>query len=439
MGRMAVALADPLPLPCGAVLPNRIAKAPMTEGLADAHDDATPALARLYGRWADGGAGLLITGNAMVDRRYLERAGNVVVDGAGDEAALRDWATAARRGGGHAWVQLSHPGRQCTRFHTARPVAPSAVRLPVAGMFARPRALEEGEIHEAIAAFATAAATVRRAGFTGVQVHGAHGYLVSQFLSPRTNLRRDGWGGPLPRRARFLLEVVQAVRGAVGPSFPVAVKLNASDFLRGGFEPEDAVAVARWLAAERVDLIEVSGGTYERLAFAGHDGRAAATRAREAYFLEHAAALRTAAAGVPLMVSGGFRTPAAMATALAVGDLDVVGIGRPFCVDPGFPRRVLAGDGAPLPAPERAFGDGRGPWSPASRSASVRALHAQAATAWCYAQQYRLAEGQDADLRLRPSVVLVRHLAREASAGTVRRLRRARTRGRARARQAAGT
>jgi 2,4-dienoyl-CoA reductase-like NADH-dependent reductase (Old Yellow Enzyme family) len=437
MGRMAVALAAPLPLPCGAVLPNRLAKAPMTEGLADARDDATPALARLYGRWADGGAGLLVTGNAMVDRRYLERAGNVVVDRDSDVAALRAWATAAGRSGGHAWVQLSHPGRQSTRFHTARPVAPSAVRLPVAGMFARPRALEEGEIHEAIAAFARAAAVVQRAGFTGVQVHGAHGYLVSQFLSPRTNRRRDGWGGPLPHRARFLLEVVQAVRGAVGPAFPVAVKLNASDFQRGGFEPEDAVTVARWLAAERVDLIEVSGGTYERLAFAGHDGRAAATRAREAYFLEHAAALRRAAAGVPLMVSGGFRTPAAMAAALAAADLDVVGIGRPFCVDPGFPLRLLAGDGAPLPAPERAFARGRGPWSPSSRSATVRALHAQAATAWCYAQQYRLAAGAEPDVRRRPAAELVRHLAREASAGTARRLRRAR--GRRGARQAAGT
>jgi 2,4-dienoyl-CoA reductase-like NADH-dependent reductase (Old Yellow Enzyme family) len=424
MGRVARSLADPVALPCGAVLPNRIAKAPMTEGLADARDDATAGLARLYARWADGGAGLLVTGNVMIDRRYLERAGNVVVDGASDVAALRTWAVAGTRGGGHLWAQLSHPGRQCTRFHTGRPVAPSAVRLPVAGMFARPRALEEREVVELVDAFATAAATLQGAGFTGVQVHGAHGYLVSQFLSPRTNLRQDGWGGPLERRARFLLEVVRAVRAAVGPAFPVAVKLNSSDFQRGGFDHVEAVEVARLLSTERVDLIELSGGTYERLAFAGHDVRAAPTRTREAYFLEYASAIRDAAPGVPLMVSGGFRTPAAMEAAVAAGEIDVVGIGRPFCVAPAFPRALLAGHPTPLPAPEVGWRrDGR--LGTASPSATVRALHAQAATAWCYAQQYRLAEGRTPDLGLRPGVALARHLAREAVAGTARRVRRA--------------
>lgn len=421
---MARSLADRVPLPCGAALPNRIAKAPMTEGLADARDDATAALARLYGRWADGGAGLLVTGNVMIDRRYLERAGNVVVDRATDGSALRAWAEAGTRGGGHLWAQLSHPGRQCTRFHTGRPVAPSPVRLPVAGMFARPRALEEREIEGLVDAFATAAATLQGAGFTGVQVHGAHGYLVSQFLSPRTNLRQDGWGGPLEGRARFLLEVVRAVRAAVGPAFPVAVKLNASDFQRGGFDHGEAVEVVRRLAAERVDLIEVSGGTYERLAFAGHDVRAASTRTREAYFLEYASAIRDAAAGVPLMVSGGFRTPAAMEAAVAADEVDVVGIGRPFCVAPGFPRALLAGDRATLPAPELAWRRG-GFLGTSSASATVRALHAQAATAWCYAQQDRLAEGREPDLRLRPGVALARHLAREAVAGPARRARRA--------------
>lgn len=422
---MARSLADRVPLPCGAALPNRIAKAPMTEGLADARDDATAALARLYGRWAEGGAGLLVTGNVMIDRQYLERAGNVVVDRATDGSALRAWAEAGTRGGGHLWAQLSHPGRQCTRFHTGRPVAPSPVRLPVAGMFARPRALEEREIEGLVDAFATAAATLQGAGFTGVQVHGAHGYLVSQFLSPRTNLRQDGWGGPLERRARFLLEVVRAVRAAVGPAFPVAVKLNSSDFQRGGFDHGESVEVVRRLAAERVDLIEVSGGTYERLAFAGHDVRAASTRTREAYFLEYASAIRDAASGVPLMVSGGFRTPAAMEAAVAADEVDVVGIGRPFCVAPGFPRALLAGDRTTLPAPELAWRRG-GFLGTSSSSATVRALHAQAATAWCYAQQDRLAEGRAPDLRLRPGVALARHLAREAVAGPARRARRAR-------------
>ena len=253
----------------------------MTEALGDLRDDATPALERLYRRWSDGGAGLLITGHAMVDRRYLEQAGNVVLDDDTDEPALRAWAAAGARAGNHLWVQLNHPGRQCTRFQSDRPVAPSAVALPVRGFFARPRALEDAEIHGLIEAFARAAAIVRRNGFTGVQVHAAHGYLISQFLSPRTNRRSDAWGGSLENRARFLLEIVRAVRTAVGPGFPLAVKLNSADFQRGGLVPAEAVDVAGMLAGEGIDLLEISGGTYQRIAFAGHDGRSEPTRARQ--------------------------------------------------------------------------------------------------------------------------------------------------------------
>jgi 2,4-dienoyl-CoA reductase-like NADH-dependent reductase (Old Yellow Enzyme family) len=423
-------LAAPLTLPCGAVLPNRIAKAAVTEALGDLHDDATPALARLYRRWSDGGAGLLISGHLMVDRRFLEQAGNVVLDGETDEAALRAWVAAATHGGNHFWAQLNHPGRQTTRFHSDRPVAPSAVALPVRGFFARPRALEESEILELVAAFTRAATIARRAGFTGVQVHAAHGYLISQFLSPRSNRRSDAWGGPLENRARFLLDVVRAVRAAVGPGFPVAVKLNSSDFQRGGFEHREAVEVARMLAAEGIDLLEISGGTYERVAFAGHgrvaDPRAAATRAREAYFLEYAHAIRAATRGVPLMVSGGFRTPAVMAEVVRAGEADVLGIARPFCVEPEFPARLLAGSTDPLPSPERRIRIGRGWAGPHSPSADLRAYNAQAATAWFYRQIERLGAGEEPEWRPGAGVpVLLRYLGRE--------WRRARQRGASRA------
>ncbi len=419
-------LAAPLTLPCGAVLPNRIAKAAMTEALGDLRDDATPALERLYRRWSAGGAGLLISGHLMVDRRFLEQAGNVVLDDETDETALRAWVAAGTHRGNHFWAQLNHPGRQTTRFHSNRPVAPSAVALPVRGFFARPRALEEAEITELIAAFARSAMTARRAGFTGVQVHAAHGYLISQFLSPRTNRRADAWGGSLERRARFVLEVVRAVRAAVGRGYPVAVKLNSSDFQRGGFDHAEAVEVARMLAAERIDLLEISGGTYERVAFAGHgrgrasaerrdaDPRAAATRAREAYFLDLARALRAATPGVPLMVSGGFRTPSFMTEVLRSGEADVLGIARPFCVEPDFPARLLAGSSEPLPSPERRIRLGRGWAGPHSPSADLRAYNAQAATAWFYRQIERLGAGEEPEGRPGAGVpVLLRYLWRE--------------------------
>ncbi len=417
------ALAAPLALPCGVVLANRIAKAPMTEGLADAGDDATPALVRLYRRWAEGAAGLLVSGNVMVDRRFLERSGNVVVDQHSDETALRAWAT-ARPGGAPLWLQLNHPGRQCNRFHTHEPVAPSPVPLALGGLFARPRALAAAEIEALVEAFGAAAARVRRLGFGGVQVHAAHGYLISQFLSPRTNLRSDAWGGSLANRARFLLAVVRAVREAVGPAFPVSVKLNAADFLRGGFEHHEAVEVARWLAAAGVDLVEVSGGTYERVAFVDAHQPASTTRAREAYFLAYARAIREALGRTPLMLSGGFRTPAAMDAALAEGEVDVLGVGRPFCLEPGLARRLVAGHRAPLPSPERGIRVGPGPLGPGSRSRFVRSLNAQGATAWFYEQIYRLARGEEPEERPGwAAAVAARHLWQDARRARQRRWR----------------
>jgi 2,4-dienoyl-CoA reductase-like NADH-dependent reductase (Old Yellow Enzyme family) len=393
-------LADPLRLPCGVLLPNRIAKAAMTEGLADADGMANARHARLYRRWAAGGAGLLLTGNVMVDRRWLERPGNVIVEDRRGRAALADWAEAGTAAGNHLWMQISHPGRQTSRMSSSRPVAPSAEGLRLLGLFARPRALRGEEIEDIVRRFATTAAIARETGFTGVQVHGAHGYLLAQFLSPVTNRRTDEWGGSLENRARLLLEIVRAVRAAVGRDYPLSVKLNSADFQKGGFELADSVRVAGWLAAEHIDLLEVSGGTYEQPRLFGHEGRAqsasepprASTRRREAYFLDYAREIR-AAVTLPLMVTGGFRSRAAMAEALSAGELDVVGLGRPLCVEPDLPGRLALGSvaGAP-PAPVLRFGRHR--WAgPASPMLLMKFLNIQGEMAWYYRQILRLADG----------------------------------------------
>jgi 2,4-dienoyl-CoA reductase-like NADH-dependent reductase (Old Yellow Enzyme family) len=233
---MTLTLDSPLQLPCGAVLPNRLCKVALTEGLADPMNRATERLERLYRAWSLGGAGLIITGNVQIDRTHLERPGNVVIDDNGGFDRLRAYAAAGREGGNHLWMQINHPGRQTPKTMNASPIAPSAVALDLPGQaFGQPRAATEAEIIDLIRRFAHVATVARDAGFSGVQIHGAHGYLISQFLSPIANRRTDAWGGALENRARFLMEVIGAVRHAVGIDFPIAVKLNSADFQKGGF------------------------------------------------------------------------------------------------------------------------------------------------------------------------------------------------------------
>jgi 2,4-dienoyl-CoA reductase-like NADH-dependent reductase (Old Yellow Enzyme family) len=205
-------------------------------------------------------------------------------------------------------------------------------------MAAPPRALDDAEIVAVIDRFAAAAVRARAAGFAGVQLHAAHGYLLSQFLSPLTNLRGDRWGGTLDGRMRLLREVVRATRDAAGAGFSVWVKLNSADFQRGGFDEDDALVVAEALAADGVDLIEVSGGNYESTAMFGRTS----TRAREAYFLDFVERLRARVA-TPLMLTGGFRTADAMARAIDGGAVDVIGLARPLIVEPDLPRRLRDG------------------------------------------------------------------------------------------------
>lgn len=405
---MTDALAEPLRLPCGAVLPNRLCKAAMTEGLGDSQLRATERHERLYRAWSEGGAGLLVTGNVMIDRHVIERPGNVAIDvthppsiDAAARAALSRWAAAGTVGGNQLWMQVSHAGRQSPRYVTRRPLAPSAVQLDLLGNYAPPRALREDEILDFIARFGRVAAIARECGFTGVQVHGAHGYLISSFLSPVTNRRADAWGGSIENRARFLIEAVRATRRAVGADFPVSVKLNSDDFRKGGFSNEDCLGVVRLLNTESVDLLEISGGNYEQPRLLGAAGRdadsvpvRASTQVREAYFLDYAHAIRQVAT-MPLMVTGGFRTRAGMEAALAGGDTDVIGLARPFCTHSDAARQLLARGIDTMPAFEKQLVLAERGWrSPTTPVLLLKMINVLGAQGWYYQQMDRLARGK---------------------------------------------
>ncbi|HMQ47963.1 MAG TPA: NADH:flavin oxidoreductase/NADH oxidase family protein [Saprospiraceae bacterium] len=326
-------LQTPFRLPCGAVLANRLVKAATTERLSKADFFPPSSIVRLYDQWADAGAGLMISGNILVDRRHLESAGNVVADTAAAIPYLKTWTAAARKNGQHFWAQISHAGRQTNRFVNWHPKAPSAVQLKKIGLFGMPRAMSTKDIEQIIRSFVQTAVICREGGFTGVQIHAAHGYLLSQFLSPATNQRSDEWGGSLENRSRLLLRIVREVRQALGADFPISVKINSADFQKGGFSEAEALEVVHMLSNEKIDLLEISGGTYEKVAFflLNEDNMRESTRRREAYFIDFAQKVR-AVSTLPLMVTGGFRTYVFADEVLRRGELDFIGMARPFIV-----------------------------------------------------------------------------------------------------------
>ncbi|WP_339526976.1 NADH:flavin oxidoreductase/NADH oxidase family protein [Pseudomonas sp. EA_35y_Pfl2_R111] len=334
---------QPLQLPNGTTVFNRIAKAAMEENLADATQGPSNELLRLYQAWAEGGAGLLLTGNVMVDRRAMTGPGGVVLEDERQLDKFREWARIGRARDAQMWMQINHPGRQMQANLGQQTVAPSAVGLELGGlskMFPLPKALDESEIQDLIQRFARTAQLSEKAGFTGVQIHAAHGYLLSQFLSPLSNKRTDSWGGSLENRARLLLEVVKAVRTVVAPSFCVAVKLNSADFQRGGFDAADAKRVVQLLNELAVDMVELSGGSYEAPAMQG-DARDGRTLAREAYFLEFAGEI-AAVARMPVMVTGGIRRLPVVEQVLASG-VAMAGIGTALAINPALPAQWQAG------------------------------------------------------------------------------------------------
>jgi 2,4-dienoyl-CoA reductase-like NADH-dependent reductase (Old Yellow Enzyme family) len=320
-------------LPCGTVLKNRLVKSAMTERISNCSLEPTKGHEILYQEWANSGAGLLITGNVFADRKHLESSGNVCFDNEEMLPKLKRWAASGKGKGAHIWTQLSHAGRQTNRFVNSHPLSPSAVQLKKTGLFASPKAMTEEDIQHVIKGFVKMAKLSKEAGFTGVQIHSAHGYLLSQFLSPITNKREDQWGGDIENRSRLLKRIVAEIRKELGPEFPISVKLNSSDFQRGGFTEEESLEVIKMLEKEGIDLLEISGGTYEKVVFfllnEEHKNIKESTLKREAYFIDFAKKVREISS-IPLLITGGFRSFDFCNEVLENGELDLIGMARPF-------------------------------------------------------------------------------------------------------------
>ena len=328
----------------GTSIKNRLFKSAMSEQLGDKSHNPTVGLAHLYRRWAQGGVGLMMSGNIMIDRGALGEPKNVVLDEKSDLLPFKAWTKAGTENGAQLWAQLNHPGKQIPNFIVKEPVAPSAIALKrgLEKGFNKPRALTEDEIQGIINKFVTSARLAKEVGFTGVQIHGAHGYLVSQFLSPSHNHREDKWGGTSENRMRFVIEIYRAIRKEVGKDYLVGIKLNSADFMKDGFSEEESMQVVHVLGEEGIDLIEISGGTYEAPAMVGHASKPQkdSTKKREAYFLDYAESVRETT-DTPLVVTGGFRSARGMTDALQSGACDFIGIARPLAVDPDLPNNAI--------------------------------------------------------------------------------------------------
>ncbi|MFA3842669.1 NADH:flavin oxidoreductase/NADH oxidase family protein [Streptomyces aureus] len=390
---MTSELFSPLPLRSGQVLNNRIAKAAMEENMAGDGQLPDQRLLTLYRRWAAGGTGLLITGNVMVHAEALTGPGGIVLDENAPLKPFTEWAEAGKSGGGTIWMQINHPGRQVASNMPGVVWGPSDVGVDLgrhSGRFGRPTAMTPAQIDATVTRFAVTAHRAEKTGFDGVEVHAAHGYLLSQFLSPLVNKRTDQWGGSLENRARMLLDVVRAVRDAVSPSFAVAVKLNSADFQRGGFDADDARQVIEMLEPLGVDLVELSGGSYESPAMTGRSADAR-TQAREAYFLDLAKDLvRTSP--LPLMLTGGITRRATAERVLDSG-VAIVGMGTALAVTPDLPdhwrsHREAARQMAPVTWSDKAL---------ASAAGMAQVRH----------QMGRLSRGSDARPRIHPVYTLL--------------------------------
>ena len=403
---MSLIMNSSFTLPCGQVIKNRICKAAMTERIAKGNNLAHQGHINLYRKWAEGNIGILLTGNVMIDRNNMEGPANVVIDAQNymdhiDE--LKNWSSAGTQNNTQLWMQISHAGRQTPGEINSSPSAPSDVQLKIPGRsYGVPKPMSEEEILDVIDRFVFTAKIARETGFTGVQFHSAHGYLLSEFLSPDINTRDDAWGGSLENRSRMHLEIIKKCRAEVGDDFPISMKLNSADFQKGGFSENESIEVAKILEDAGLDLLEISGGTYEQPKLIGADHisinperseiRRESTIAREAYFLEYADQIRKAVS-MPLMVTGGFRTKEGIENALRSNICQIVGVGRPLCADPLCIKKMIDGELEILPSVEKTLS--LGPWllSSSSPIKLIQVINAFGAMAWCYQQIKRMADG----------------------------------------------
>jgi len=328
------ALQNSLQLPCGAILKNRIAKSPMSDSLADGGGDPTEAQIRLYERWAEGGVALSFIGEVQGDPRFPEKPGNLVLGAHSNQNLLQLFASRAAIEGAHLWPQIGHAGA-LSHLPISQPKGPSALDiegLQCAGM-------SINEIHELPDMYARTALHAKTVGFSGVHIYAGHGFLLSQFLSPLFNHRNDGYGGSIKARCRIVLEVISEVRRAVGPLFPVGIRINSTDQLEGGLTEVDALEVVRLLDQTSIDLIDISGGTYFPGAKASSEGSS-----RGPYFLDFARLAR-GETNVPLMLTGGFKKREQAVDAVASGAVDMVGLARAMALDPRLADAWLSEEG----------------------------------------------------------------------------------------------
>ncbi|KAI0153176.1 NADH oxidase [Xylariaceae sp. FL1272] len=332
--------------------PNRFLNAAMSERLASYDkDDVTKSgipskeLIRLYERWGQGGWGQVLTGNVQIHPHHLEAEGNAIIPSDAPFSgprfeAFSELATKAKANGSLIVAQVSHPGRQVPDTIQKHPISASAVPMSKSTMvpmsFATPRAATREDIDAVIEGFAHAAEYLEKSGFDGMELHGAHGYLIAQFLSPTSNHRTDEYGGSLENRMRLVLEIASAIKKRVSSSFILGIKVNSVEFQDKGFTTDEAVILCQALEKAEFDYVETSGGTYES---SGFKHAKESTIKRENFFIEWAAQIASALTKTKVYTTGGFKTVAAMVDALK--EVDGVGIGRAACQEPDLVNAIL--------------------------------------------------------------------------------------------------
>jgi 2,4-dienoyl-CoA reductase-like NADH-dependent reductase (Old Yellow Enzyme family) len=339
---MARSLSDTVDINGKITLPNRLVRSATWEGMCDESGAPGPRLEALYRTLVRGGIGLIITGYTFVRSDGKQLPGKMGIDNDALLPPLKRLTHAVHQEGGMIFCQLVHAGGQTsTATIGTTPLAPSAVSFPAYPEM--PKAMTLAEIAEIVAAFAAGARRAQEAGFDGVQLHGAHGYLINQFLSPLTNRREDQYGGSLENRLRFLCEVCTSVRQAVGTAYPVTIKLTAGDNLPGGFVVQEALEAARRLEDLGIDAIEISSGT-------AASGKLSPVRQginseeQEGYNAPFARVF-TQALKIPVMVVGGLRSCAATRELLWEGSADLFSFSRPLIREPDLPRRWQEDEG----------------------------------------------------------------------------------------------
>lgn len=333
-------LFTPITLPNGTTIKNRFFKSAMSEGMGTRDFQPKKNIATLYKRWAEGGTGLIITGNIMVDPKGTAEPGNIVFDKNSNIEILKDWAKQGQQHGAKVMVQLNHPGKQVPKTIAKETVAPSTIPLGngLNKLFSTPRALTTSKVEELVQKFVTSAKVAKEAGFSGVQIHAAHGYLISQFLSPHDNRRTDKYGGFLENRMRFLKEIYLGMREELGKDFTIGIKINSTDFKEDGLTEEDSLKTIIELANLGLDFVEISGGTYERPAMMG----ATSKSTNQVFFAEYSKKLKQKIE-IPVVVTGGIRSINAMNTLLNDNTTDFIGIARPLTIDPNIPNKIKQG------------------------------------------------------------------------------------------------